>query len=225
MTEKTKKTKATTVLENLRYDIIHGVYPSGARLQMEDLKERYGVGYSPLREALFQLTTCGLVTIEEHCGFTVTPLTREELHDLYRTRMLLEIQALELAIANGDDQWEADVLANWHRFSKYLTPANKNKISADVWNDLQADYFNALVNACKSPWIMKLSQVLFDQSERYRYACLNNTSKNKKVIADYLADNEKLVAAALKRDKKQAVTILKSLWEQSLKSIEEALKL
>lgn len=223
MTDNIKKTKAAAVLENLRHDIIRGVYPAGARLQMEDLKERYGVGYSPLREALFQLTASGLVVVEEHCGFTVSPLSREELHDLYRMRMMLEVEGLELAMENGDDQWEADVLASWHCFSKYLASANKNKISPDVWNKLQADYFTSLVKACNSPWLMKLSQVLFDQSERYRYACLGKNSMNKKVIAEYLQENEKLVAAALKRDRKQAVSILQSLWQQSLAAIEEAL--
>ena len=220
-----KKTKATTVLESLRQDIVHGVYPPGARLQMDALKERYGVGYSPLREALFQLMTNGLVTMEDHCGFTVTTLSQSELNDLYRTRMMLELQALELAIIHGDDQWEADVLASWHCFSKYLLSAHKNKINPDTWNDLQADYFYQLTKACQSPWLMKISQLLFDQSDRYRYACLNSNSNNKKLIAEYIEENASLVAAALKRDKKRAAAILKSIWDKSLTSIAGALKI
>jgi len=218
-----KKTKASAVLTSLRHDIISGVYQPGTKLQMEALKERYGVGYSPLREALFQLTTSGLVTIEDHCGFSVTPLSRDELNDLYRTRMMLEMQALDLAITHGDDSWEADVLASWHRFSKYLMSVQKNKIQPEISNDLQADYFYQLTKACQSPWLMKISQLLFDQSERYRYACLNANRTNKKMISDYINENASLVAAVIKRDKKQAAGILKSLWNNSLTSIADTL--
>ncbi len=220
----TKQTKASAVMAALRQDIVTGLYEPGGKLQMDALKERYGVGYSPLREALFQLMTSGLVTIEEHCGFSVTPLSLDELNDLYRTRTMLELQALDLAITHGDDQWEADVLASWHRLSKYLKSVNKSSIEPEVWDALQADYSYQLTKACQSPWLMKISQLLFNQSERYRYACLTTNKTNKKMIAEYIDINDRLVAAVLKRDKKKAAALLKSTWDQSLASIAGALK-
>lgn len=224
MTVNHKKTKASLVLDQLRQDLVQGLYPPGSKLQMDDLKKRYKVGYSPLREALFQLTNKGLVTIEEHCGFTVTQLSKDCLRDLYHTRMNLEIQALELALVRGDDKWEAEVLAKWHQFSKYLQ-SDTEEIDPEKWNSLQFAYYKTLIGGCQSPWLIKVIDSLFDQSERYRYACMSSTKNNKKLIAQYLQYNEQLVTAVLRRDKHKLADILKKIWQQSLKTIELALKL
>jgi GntR family carbon starvation induced transcriptional regulator len=109
--EQKKQTKAAKVLESLRQDIISSHFQPGQKLQMKVLKSQYNVGYSPLREALSRLVSSGLVCMKEQCGFSVAPLSLEELYDLYMVRIRLEIQALELSIQNGDDDWEADVTA------------------------------------------------------------------------------------------------------------------
>lgn len=219
-----KKTKASVVLNKLRQDLVQGLYSPGSKLQMDDLKKRYKVGYSPLREALFQLTHKGLITIEEHCGFTVTPLSIDCLRDLYQTRMNLEIQALELALVRGDDKWEADVIAKWHLFSKYLQ-SDTDEIDTEKWNSLQTEYYNTLIGGCRSPWLIKVIDSLFDQSERYRYACVHSIKTNKTIISEYVKYNDQLVTAILKRDKHKLNDVLKKIWNQSLKTIEAALKL
>src|SRR5690349_6424175 len=107
--EQKKQTKAAKVLDSLRHDISSGHFQPGQKLQMDDLKIQYSVGYSPLREALSHLVSYGLVCMKEQCGFSVAPLSVEDLHDLYLVRTRIEVQALELSIQNGDDDWEADV--------------------------------------------------------------------------------------------------------------------
>ncbi len=56
------------------------------------------------------------------------------------------------------------------------------------------------------------------------YICTNRKN-NKKLIAQYLQYNEQLVTAVLRRDKHKLADILKKIWQQSLKTIELALKL
>src|SRR3546814_10393105 len=54
------------------------IFPSGIKLQIEDLKARYGLSASPLREALARLVSQGFVQIENQRGFRVAPMRSAE---------------------------------------------------------------------------------------------------------------------------------------------------
>lgn len=225
MTEKARKlTKTTQVLESLRQDIANGLFLPGDKLQMEKLKEQYGVGYGVLREALSRLVTTGLVQLEEQCGFCVTPLSIDELYDLYHIRAHIECLALELSMKHGDDRWEADVVASWYRYRKYLNPKTNTAFDAAEWDVLQKEFRTNLVIACQSPWLLKIREMLFDQASRYRLVCLSTHYKNKKILLEFIKENEELVEAVLARDKKKAVKLLQANWKSSADIIAEQLK-
>ena len=65
------RTLAATAFERLRADILSCKLAPGSKLPFDRLKEDYGVGLSPLREALSRLATSGLVTMEGQRGFRV----------------------------------------------------------------------------------------------------------------------------------------------------------
>lgn len=218
-----KKTKATTVFEQIRLDIMNGDFSAGERLQMDQLKERYGVGYSPLREALCRLSSNGLVHSEEQCGFYVAPLSLDELHDLYKIRTLIENLALELSIERGDAQWEADLVAAWHQYANYLDTKHHNKLDPEKWGVLQRNFRTALINGCKSVWLLKIRDLLHEQAGRYRNLCLSNNFNNKKYLQTFLKENEKLVQAVLARDKAKAIKLSQKTWDDSVKMIAEVL--
>lgn len=219
-----KLTKATKVHEWLRDDIISGRLAPGEKLQMETLRQRYGVGYSPLREALSRLANNGLVQLKEQCGFYVAPLSITELQDLYKMRTHIEIMALEQAIERGDDHWEAHIVACWHRFAKYLDPETTHQVELKEWETLQKEFLLSLVQGCGSPWLLRIRTLLYDQGARYRALCIHNHSKNKKLRFQYLKENETLVNAVLARNTTKAVSIYKKSWENTLKSITQILQ-
>lgn len=219
-----KITKATKVQESIREDIIGGVFSPGEKLQMETLKERYGVGYSPLREALSRLASNGLVQLEEQCGFSVAPQSLTELYDLYHIRAYIEALALELSIRHGDDNWEAGVVASWHCFSKYLDPRKNKNIVTSEWERLQKDFFYALVKGCQSPWLLKINEMLYDQASRYRRICITNHSNNEKLLNKYLKEKKQLVDAVLARDIDLTIKMSKTNWDNTVKVIAKALQ-
>lgn len=225
MTLKNRKlTKATRVQESLRDDIVCGRILPGEKLQMDALKERYGVGYSPLREALSRLASNGLVQQEEQCGFSVAPLSQEELYDLYEVRAFIETRALELAIRNGDDRWEAEVLAAWHVFAKFLDPKSGNELQQEEWERLQKDFLRAMVKGCNSPWLLKIRDSLYDQASRYRGVCIKNHSKNPKLLSAYIKENQDLVDAVLARDLQKVIKLSEKSWQNSVNSVVAALQ-
>ena len=148
------------------------------------MKKRYGLSGSPLREALSRLAVNGLVQVEDQCGFSVAPLSLDELHDIYNLRAHIDNLALQMAIENGDDRWEADIIASWHCFSKYIDPRINKNIDPLKWDELQKQFLFALVKGCNSPWLLKIRGMLYDQAARYRVVCINAHYRDEKMLLE-----------------------------------------
>ena len=58
-------------------------------MRLEALRQRYGLSFSPLREALMRLQSERLVVSAALRGFAVAPLSREEIKDATETRILI----------------------------------------------------------------------------------------------------------------------------------------
>ena len=91
----------------LRADIVAGVLEAGKPLRLEALRQRYGLSFSPLREALMRLQSERLVMSTALRGFSVAPLSlaRDEGRD--RNPHLIESEALRRSMRDGDDDWES----------------------------------------------------------------------------------------------------------------------
>jgi DNA-binding GntR family transcriptional regulator len=86
------------LVETLRDEIIRGDFVPGQYLRLEEIATRFDVSTMPVREALRDLETEGLVTIFPHRGATVTKLSADELQDIYDIRVALEGMATRLAV-------------------------------------------------------------------------------------------------------------------------------
>jgi DNA-binding GntR family transcriptional regulator len=100
------------VLASVRKAILSGVMSPGARLRQEELAEVFGTSRIPVREALRALEYEGLVTSEPHRGFTVTALDADDVEEVYDLRILLESDAVRLALPllTDDDLEELEEL-------------------------------------------------------------------------------------------------------------------
>ena len=78
------------VYEILRDEICRGVYPPGTRLQEADLTEHLNVSRSPVREALRQLVSDGLLLEIPNKGVYVKEFTVKDIEEIFDLRVLLE---------------------------------------------------------------------------------------------------------------------------------------
>ena len=139
-------------VDRLRNDILGGTFTPSTRLRIDELKARYGVGGSPMREALSRLVAEGLVHALSQRGFRVAPVSADDLLDITETRQSLEGTAIERAIERGDDAWEGDVLGAFHRLEKYLTRGQEiNRANLTEWEEIHANFHHTLISACGSP--------------------------------------------------------------------------
>lgn len=80
----------------LREMILTGVLNPGDRLNEVELSAGLGISRAPLREAIRQLASQGLLTIVTHKGAFVPDYTAADLRDIYEIRIALESHATRL---------------------------------------------------------------------------------------------------------------------------------
>lgn len=78
------------VYDQIREDILNGVYKEHEELKEATLGERLDVSRTPVREALRQLELEGLVEIIPNKGARVTGITGKDIEDIFQIRYLLE---------------------------------------------------------------------------------------------------------------------------------------
>lgn len=195
------KTLADSAHAALRRDIISGALAPGMPLRMAFLCDRYGMGMSPLREALNRLQSERLVTAISLRGFFVAPLTVDELTDTTDTRILIETQALVRSIARGDEDW-ADAVRT--ALQDLLEGATRP--DADRLERLHHRFHHALVAASGSRWLLDLFEKLYSESERFRFHAL--TVEARDGTRDLAAEHRAIAEAVLARDATRAVDLL-----------------
>lgn len=195
------RTLASQAQELLRKDILSGTLAPGQRLRTKDLQARYGLGLSPLRESLQRLSAEGMVVNDEQRGFAVAPVSVAELEDLTLARTALESIMLPMAIDKGDADWEAEIVAAFHRLSRTPLPHDPGAVAdASLWEMRHRAFHHALVAGCRSLWLLRLHGQLVDQTERYRKIRLLHHQQSSAQVRDVNAEHQAVMDAVLRRD-------------------------
>ena len=167
-------TTAATATELLKRDIVAGVLPPSTRLKMLDLERRYGLGATPLREALVHLAASGLVQAHSQKGFRVSAIDRGDLQDVTRTRQIVEGEALRLALAHGGNDWEDNIVTSYHLMQR---EQERGAPSGSTWLDRYENrhhqFHQALIAACPLLHLKQICDALYNQGTRYRRVLLN----------------------------------------------------
>jgi GntR family carbon starvation induced transcriptional regulator len=191
-------TLATQIYRRLRDDLLDGRLQPGVKLKVQNIAAEYGVGASPIREALSSLAAEGLVQRLDQRGFRAASATLAEFEELLRARCRLEEIVLRESIAAGGTEWEeALVLANYRlaRLGRAETPHSDRE-----WDEAHQGFHEALLGASPSTTLLAFCRTLRERSIRYRNIA--------KAIAgpprDTASEHEGITQAALARKTEEA---------------------
>ncbi|MFT3717534.1 GntR family transcriptional regulator [Pseudorhodoferax sp.] len=107
----TPRSLAAQVAQRLRDAIVDGQFALGEMIAEETLAASFGVSRTPVREALAQLQSLGLVAVRPQRGSYVFEPTEADVEALCEFRCLIEPRAAELAHRNAREQTIADLQA------------------------------------------------------------------------------------------------------------------
>lgn len=118
------KTRARTRLgDNLRRmieaEIVSGQLSPGSRLEESGLAQRFAVSRTPVREALAQLASTGLVEIRPHQGAVVAAMTVQRMMEMFEVMAHLEALCATLAARRATAE-ERERLIEAHNTCKQL---------------------------------------------------------------------------------------------------------
>lgn len=97
-------TTAAALAERLRQEIDQGRWQAGELLRQEQLASEFGVSRIPVREALAQLQSEGLLRIEHYRGARVSWPTPAEIEEIFDLRRLVESDLLARALPRHEER-------------------------------------------------------------------------------------------------------------------------
>lgn len=150
------------VYQRTRQAILVGDYPPGSPLRLPELARSNGVSIIPVREALRLLEAEGFVESIPNRGARVASLSLEDMLDVYRTRVVLEVEALRQAVPGITPP----ILTKARRLNERIVRQFAQRGHAS-YVDHRAFHF-LLYEPSGSRWLMRLIGIVWDHTERYR---------------------------------------------------------
>ncbi len=189
---------SSRVTDALREAILSGKHRPGSRLRQEDLAEEYGISRIPVREALRQLESEGLVNLVPNSGAWIARLDQMECIEIYKIRERLETLALRESCPNLTD---GDIAA---------LDALRVRIEAttdiDEFLKLDREFHLLSYKAARMPRLVQMISNYWNSTQQYRRAFARTVGLNNLSAVHH--EHALIVDALMRRDGKQASLIL-----------------
>ena len=196
------RSRTSDIYDRIRDDIICGRLAPGLKLKIDRLRDDYGVGATPIREALSLLTADGLVERLEQRGFRVAEMSDAEFGELLALRCWVEERAIRQAIGEGGKEWEEGiVVARFHLSRTPRVPPDVNPAANAEYENRHRAFHRSLVSACGSNTLLRLWNQLYNEANRYRYTARLSSYER----PDIGAEHDDIAAAVLAREGDLAV--------------------
>lgn len=172
---------AASAAASLLNGILSGDLRPGSRLHIKELVRRFGLGATPLREGLNRLLKSGLVVSIEQRGFRVARISPRSIDEYTALRILIEQEALRLAILEGDAIWASRARDAGVELSDFCAGSRERPRDAIMrLSAIHKAFHASLVEACPLTALKDHLDLLYDQEI---FMC-HNLADPHAVIAD-----------------------------------------
>ncbi|WP_268801081.1 GntR family transcriptional regulator [Pseudomonas huanghezhanensis] len=147
------------ISKHLRDAIISGQFAEDEPIRQDDIARVFNVSKIPVREALKRLEAEGLVRFMRNKGAVVTRISEPELAQIFEVRVLLESQAIRLAVPKMTTAHIARASAICDEF---MLDDNVGR-----WAELNWAFHTCLYEASERPFLLNMIRSIHDKVERY----------------------------------------------------------
>jgi DNA-binding GntR family transcriptional regulator len=176
-------------------EITSGALPAGSALDEQQLAERFGASRTPVREALRQLSTSGLVEMRPRRGVVVTQLSPERVMDMFEATAEIEALCVRLATHRASPL-ELSGLLEIHDASKAAVAAE----DVDAYDELNRQFHERLYAATHNSFLAELALSLRSRLEAYRRSQLRQAGR----VGDSLGEHAEILTAMAEGDGEMA---------------------
>ena len=139
--------------EFIRQRILDGVYPPNYRLKTIVLAKDAGVSRTPVREALRQLQSEGLVEMRPRLGASVRGVSLLEFKEMCEVRLALECFSAEQAARNYDSEDIIEIQASLEQMKRCVAELDRRADAPEVLQELgkhDIAFHLAILNAAEN---------------------------------------------------------------------------
>lgn len=202
----------TSVFQQLRADILSCALRPGSQLQERQLVERFQVSKSPIRDALLKLEEQNLIEVLPRKGYRVKPVSVADARELYELRQLLERECVSGLIEDAAPA----VLSALDEF-RTMTGV----IELSEWIAYNRSFHGYLATHCGNSRLARMAKDVIDQFDRLTYVSV--TSRDELKLADFNAEHGCIIDAIQRRDRRQALALIRDHVESSRRRVLDAL--
>src|SRR5215218_253409 len=192
--------RADALRDRLEQDIITGALRPGERLDEQGLAARFGVSRTPIREALMQLASTGLVTLQARRGAFVASLSLKEIIERFEVMAALEGACGALAARRITDEERRELLEAHEACAREASGG-----SSDAYYYANERFHHVVYAACHNAFLAEEARQLHDRLKPYRRLQLRARSR----VAGSPAEHQRIVDAILAGDGAGAERLLK----------------
>ncbi len=188
------------VLEQIINAIVNGQLRAEDKLVEERLAEQLGVSRGPVREAIRQLESLGLVTKRPYKGAFVSDLDENEVIELQAVRLVLEGMAVRLLTENATPEKLAELEEIIEKMRGVAKRGDRRQILVH-----DADFHDALVRLSGNGVLADTWEPLSIKMRRFLLLKRRHTHRN---IQDIVSTHKKILDAIRSGDPDQAEEVL-----------------
>jgi DNA-binding GntR family transcriptional regulator len=182
------RSNALLIYEAMRQRIATRTYPPGAWLKEQEIAAEFRVSRTPVRQALQQLETEGLLEIKNGVGIRVTEVDDDALDQIYLLRLEL-VSLIGRAAPKPVAPADLDKLRALGRRLKQILDA-KDRPDIGEFARLCEEFHNLVNTVIGSPMLKQFIEVLYHQADRYWYGWMEQTDPRREVEFLYNEVNE-----------------------------------
>lgn len=187
--------RAEALRDQLEQDIVTGHFRPGERLDEQSLATRFGVSRTPIREALMQLASTGMVELQPRRGAFVASLSLREVVERFEAMAALEGMCGALAARRITDAQRIALVAA-HEACQEATRAG----CSDTYYYANERFHRAIYEACHNQYLADQAGQLHTLLKPYRRLQLRARHR----VGQSLAEHGVIVDAILAGDPARA---------------------
>lgn len=207
--EKQKLTLTETAYKYIFDGIMNGRYRAGQSISPDVLAKNLSMSKTPIREALLQLETEGLV-LRNGRFYNVIYLDEEEIVELYEVRAILESEAAAMAAARLTDEVAMDLRETLKIIRKMSTQENPDPL---VLADLNGKLHAMIATASGNRYIVEYTRNIRLKLKVVRTTLFSSFDRRNVEVSEH----EKVIEAVLSGDQSLA---RRRMWEHEMEVLE-----
>jgi len=189
-------TLASKAYESIKRDIISLKLAPGTLIAQQKLSERYGIGMTPIREALKRLQSENLVETRPNTGYFIAPITISNVQTLFETRKVIEGAVVQLAARRASPADIEEII----RLST-ISYEYGNVESYVRYIEDNSRFHRLIAESSGNPKLADFNKVIIDEMARVLHLGLTYGDTHTRLSSDHI----NLAEAIAKRDYRQAL--------------------